>query len=89
MNPCFTWLVIHGNSLVGATFTVTKSGDRGMKAFTIILAICIIYGITDETHQLFVPGRAFQLSDLVMDAIGSMIGIAAVLFVYNRVRRKG
>lgn len=67
---------------------VNKSGARGMKAVAISLAICVIYGITDEIHQLFVPGRAFQVSDLAMDAIGSIIGIAAVWSLYNRVRIK-
>jgi VanZ family protein len=68
---------------------VTKSGFKGMKAIAIALAICVTYGLTDEIHQLLVPGRALQLSDLVLDTIGSMIGLAAVWFVYNRVRRKG
>jgi len=65
---------------------VTQSGTKGMKAISISLGICVIYGITDEIHQLFVPGRAFQISDLVMDSIGSIIGIASVWFLYNRAR---
>jgi VanZ family protein len=67
---------------------VTQSGTKGMKASAIALAICVIYGITDETHQLFVPGRAFQISDLAMDSIGSIIGISTVWFLYSRVRIK-
>lgn len=55
---------------------LTKRGVARMKAAAIALAICVIYGLTDEIHQLFVPGRAFQISDLVMDAIGSIIGIS-------------
>lgn len=68
---------------------VTISAPREIKMIAISLTVCLIYSITDEIHQLFVPGRAFQLSDLVMDTIGSMIGIAAMWFLYNRVRRKG
>ena len=67
---------------------VAQSGTKGMKAIAISLAICVIYGITDEIHQLFVPGRAFQISDFVMDSIGSIIGIVPVWFLYNRVRIK-
>ncbi len=50
-----------------------------MKAAAITLAVCLAYGLTDEFHQLFVPGRAFQISDLAMDAVGSVIGICLIL----------
>lgn len=29
------------------------------------------FGVTDEIHQFFVPGRSFQVSDLLMDAAGA------------------
>lgn len=67
---------------------VTQCGVRGKKAIAISLAICVICGITDEIHQLFVPGRAFQVGDLVIDSAGSIIGIAAMWFLYNRVQIK-
>ncbi|MDD2553843.1 MAG: VanZ family protein [Desulfotomaculaceae bacterium] len=57
---------------------VTKGGAARMKAAAIALVICLTYGLTDEIHQLFVPGRSFQVSDLAMDAIGSIIGIGLV-----------
>ena len=65
---------------------VTKEGAKGIKAIAISLAICVICGITDEVHQLFVPGRAFQVSDLAMDSIGSIMGIGLVYFLKNKVR---
>jgi len=57
---------------------VRQCGARGMKAVAVALAICVVYGITDEIHQIFVPGRAFQVSDLAMDAAGSIIGICLI-----------
>lgn len=33
------------------------------------------YAVTDELHQLFVPGRAFQVTDLAIDAGGTLLGI--------------
>ena len=38
-------------------------------AFTLLL--CIIYAITDEIHQYFIPGRACRFSDILIDASGS------------------
>ena len=57
---------------------VRQCGARGVKAVAAALAICVVYGITDEIHQIFVPGRAFQVSDLAMDAAGSIIGICLI-----------
>ena len=42
------------------------------------IAIASLYGVTDEFHQLFVPGREFDVLDLVADAIGSMVGAGGV-----------
>ena len=67
---------------------VTQSGARGIRAPALALAICITYGLAGEIHQLFVPGRAFQASDLAMDTAGSITGIAIMWFVYNIRRDK-
>ena len=61
-----------------------QSGARGKKVIAISLAICVAYAVTDEIHQLYVPGRAFQLSDIAMDAVGSMMGIGFVYCIRNR-----
>ncbi|MDK2940032.1 MAG: hypothetical protein PWQ51_2197 [Methanolobus sp.] len=45
--------------------------------FAVILGV--IYGITDEFHQSFVPGRSSSVHDLLADGIG--VTIAQVLFV--------
>lgn len=41
------------------------------------------YAATDEIHQLFVPGRSGQLSDVLLDSCGVMAGAAvAVVAIY-------
>lgn len=42
------------------------------------IALSSIYGITDEYHQLFVPGRSFDVLDMLADALGSVVGASAV-----------
>ena len=41
------------------------------------IAISTAYGVSDEYHQLFVPGRTFELLDIAADAIGSVVGASA------------
>src|SRR4030095_11648037 len=37
------------------------------------LALASLYGITDEVHQHFVPGRSADIADWYSDSIGSAI----------------
>ena len=46
--------------------------------------IAILYGLSDEWHQSFVPGRTPDAWDLVVDAIGAMIGIAVATGLTRR-----
>ena len=37
--------------------------------------ICFIFAFFDEIHQLFVPGRSCQFTDMLIDSNGSAFGI--------------
>jgi VanZ family protein len=39
----------------------------------------IIYGLSDEVHQLLVPRRSFSLYDWGADSVGAILGVASVL----------
>lgn len=56
-----------------------KLNFTGYRLIFASLIICILYSISDEIHQIFVPGRAFQFFDLALDTAGSFI--AVLLFV--------
>jgi VanZ family protein len=36
------------------------------------MAFCVVYAITDETHQLFVAGRTASIYDVALDSTGAM-----------------
>lgn len=42
----------------------------------LIVVLCTLYGITDEYHQLYVPGRTYDYNDLLHDAIGASAAMA-------------
>ena len=45
------------------------------KKIYLAIIICIIYAISDEIHQIFVPGRSCQITDICIDSFGSIVGI--------------
>lgn len=53
-------------------FFLAISLVQGKKKDLISLAIilAVAYGITDEIHQYFVPGRASSFSDFLLDSLG-------------------
>ena len=53
------------------------SGMVAGKYYYLSLAICVIYAMTDELHQLLVPGRSGQVRDVLIDSVGALIGISA------------
>ena len=52
------------------------------------MAFSIVYGISDEIHQYFVPGRFFDFYDMFADSIGSVFGVVLVLFILNKCDRR-
>ncbi len=50
-----------------------KTFFENFKIFAIIVSI--VYGISDEFHQSFVPLRQFSVLDMTADGIGSIIGV--------------
>jgi VanZ family protein len=55
-----------------------KWKSRARFFLLIIAAIGSAYGIVDEVHQFFVPGRDCNVWDWIADTLGAVIGAAAV-----------
>ena len=54
--------------------------------FMIPVGFCIIYGLSDEVHQLFVASRTFAVGDIAADTAGA--AGAAILLLVVRQRNK-
>ena len=48
------------------------------------VAIGVAYAVTDEVHQAFVPGRQGAVLDVVVDAVGVLVGV----YVLGRAARR-
>lgn len=53
--------------------------ERLRKNILYTCIFCIIYAIFDEIHQIYVPGRTGKVIDVVIDTLGSCMGIAILL----------
>jgi len=51
-------------------------------------ALALLYGISDEWHQTFVPSRTGRPEDLVWDGIGVLIGVAVLLLTARAISRE-
>lgn len=54
-------------------------GKKGM-AYGILTGVA--YAMTDEIHQLFVPGRSCQVTDVLIDSTGVVFGSIIGILIY-------
>jgi VanZ family protein len=75
--------------LAALLFRALRRDTRSV-AVTVAAAwtIAVLYGVSDEIHQSFVPDRTGRPSDVAIDAIGAAIGLAVVIVASAVVRRR-
>jgi VanZ family protein len=56
-----------------------RPGWPGAATWCAAWLAALAYGLSDELHQLLVPGRMFDLADLLADGVGAALGAAAYL----------
>jgi VanZ family protein len=76
-------------SMVRALYLGTGLGERAVTWAS--MAYASLYGVTDEIHQSFVPGREASALDVAADvagaAIGVLIGVSLVRILWSRAQR--
>ncbi len=50
--------------------------------------VTVIYAMTDEFHQLFVPDRAGKVSDVLIDSVGATLALLFIHVVLWMVRKR-
>lgn len=50
--------------------------------------ICFLYAVSDELHQMFVPGRGPLVSDVILDTIAAVVGIGVFWLIVRFLHRK-
>lgn len=49
-----------------------------IKIIYIVILLCFLYAVSDEIHQLFVIGRDGNIIDVLIDTLGSTLGVFLV-----------
>ncbi|MGM8213913.1 VanZ family protein [Virgibacillus sp. W0430] len=76
------------NALQQLTASTQKVECRiNVKNFSISLLICICYALSDEFHQLFIPGRSGEWRDVGIDSAGAIAGIST-LFIIQKIKNR-
>ena len=65
---------------------VSHFGKNKVKYALSTLAICALYACLDELHQNFVPGRGAQITDVGLDCIGVLAGLAVIILAMGIVK---
>ena len=73
--------------ILGMFMILTMNQTKVTRVMRISLVLCVVVAAMDETLQLFVPGRAGLLTDVLLDSFGSFIGILLCVFLM-KVRKK-
>ena len=73
-------------SLLGilAYRAVQQHGLPAKRVAMIAMAIVVLYAISDEVHQLFVPGRSGEPRDVLIDSTAGAAGVIASYFIYRK-----
>jgi VanZ family protein len=74
----FAWLVFRSFSNISTDFPLGR-------AFVYSTAFIFIFALFDEFYQRFVPGRQFDIYDLVTDAGGALL---VLLLVWTKKKRE-
>ncbi len=63
------------------------NGRQHRQSRRLLLAVLISagYGLTDEYHQSFIPGRDASLGDWLADTVGAIIGVRLYVIIARRI----
>ncbi len=82
--------IAHGCEFAALGFLMLNALRSFRNDFKTVLSVIIsfIYAVTDEIHQLFVPGRAFQFIDLAVDLTGIILGTFVFILLIKIIKTK-
>jgi len=70
-----------------AVLVYNLMASYGIKRSKVVLfaaIVCLAYAVSDEIHQVYVPGRAGQIKDVLIDFSGSALALGTIYLLFGR-----
>lgn len=71
-------------AVLGATLARGHRRSGGAVGHGWLILAGALYGLTDEFHQIYVPGRSPDLADLAADVVGVLLGYGTTRVILGR-----
>lgn len=68
--------------------TLRRFGAGWYRVIGWSLLICVVFAMTDEIHQMYVPGRGAQVQDVLIDSAGASLGISLYVLIHRLFARR-
>ncbi len=75
--------------ILSVSMIVNRDLCRGFHPVPIIFILGLIYAVSDEIHQSFVPGRDCSAGDVLADIVGLSIALSVYLRYHRRHKKIG
>ena len=88
-------VLLHSIEYMGLALLLARALNGGlttpvpMRHLVLAWVLCVAYGLSDEFHQAFVPGRTSDWRDAASDSVGAAAGLAGLALTAPFYRRKG
>lgn len=68
--------------MLGITLLLSRD-KKDKKEILEVIGFVILYAISDEFHQSFIPGREATFKDIVIDTLGGVSGVVVLKTVFS------
>ncbi len=75
--------------LLGALlFWAIKPHAKSLKTTAALsVAVAFLFAVSDEIHQMLIPGRSAEVRDVLLDTLGAATGVALVWLILHLYRK--
>ncbi len=88
-NQYFIRKTAHFSAYTLLGILVSLAMAQHIRRFSLIsFIIATLYAISDEIHQLYVPGRSGQISDVLLDSAGVALGCVMIFILYKLINKE-
>jgi VanZ family protein len=63
---------------------VVRYGVVNKRRFPVMIMIVVAFGVLDELHQAFIPGRTVEMLDMAADILGALTSIMLYTWLVGR-----